>query len=122
MRLVILLVVSLNLLVADEAKNMPKISNSVTGEEFKKDPSDSLSKLTLEESQIVSDNMLELQNLQLRFQAVQIQLQELDKQIEVSRITFKNYEQELSKKYNKIGCTLSLKRDWICSTKDGSRN
>lgn len=76
-------------------------------QEFKSDPSDSLSKLNSKESQTVSDNMLEIQNLQLQLQGIQIRLQQ-------SQAKYSSLEIELALKYEKTGCTLSLKRDWIC--------
>ena len=70
--------------------------------------------LTPEESQKISDQMLELQNLQLRLQNLQIQLQQTDQQLTKVRFTYTAYEKELATKYEKEDCTLSLKRDWIC--------
>ena len=63
--------------------------------------------LTPEENLQVSDNMLEIQNLQLQLQGVQIRLQQV-------QANYNNLEAELAIKYDKVGCTLSLKRDWIC--------
>ena len=67
-------------------------------------------KLTSKESQTVADNMLEIQNLQLQLQGVQIRLQQ-------SQAIYNSLESELAIKYSKVGCTLSLKRDWICPEK-----
>ena len=63
--------------------------------------------LTTEENQTVSDNMLEIQNLQLQLQSIQLKLEQ-------SQSKHSIYEAELAIKYKKVGCNLSLKRDWIC--------
>lgn len=68
---------------------------------------DQSKKLTPKENQTIADNMLTIQNLQLQLQGIQLQLEQ-----EQSKHSI--YESELAIKYEKVGCTLSLRRDWIC--------
>ena len=68
-------------------------------------------KLTAAESQTVADNMLEIQNLQLQLQGLQLRIDQVQSK-------YSKLQSELAVKYDKVGCILSLKRDWICPEKD----
>jgi len=83
--------------------------STIYAEEPKDTPG--IDKLTSEESQTVADNMLEIQNLQLQLQGLQLRIDQV-------QAKYSKLQSELAVKYDKVGCTLSLKRVWICPEKD----
>jgi len=107
MKLLVMVVLFLVIGYAQESKEFNKLANSVTDKEI-----DNSKELSTEESQIASDYMLEIQNLQLT-------LQRIDQQLAQKRSIYTEYEQGLSVKYGKVGCTLSLKRAWLCPSEEG---